>query len=85
MAGTDETGVAGEYDGEGGAANSDGRAPSVGPEAAFGEGVYAGGGSFEGTVNAFMPGRSGRLVAGEGFVRGLGLLLRASCSPRLVC
>lgn len=46
---------------------------SVGPEAAFGDGVYAGGGSFEGTVNAFIPGRSGRLVAGEGFARGLGL------------
>ena len=49
-------GVAGEYDDEEGAANSDGRAPRVGPEAAFREGVYAGGGSF-------MPGR-------EGFVRG---------------
>ena len=54
VAGIDAAGVAGEYDE--GAANSDGRAPSVGPEAAFGEGVYAGGGSF-------MPGR-------EGFVRG---------------
>jgi hypothetical protein len=30
----------------------------------FGE--YAGGGSFDGTVKAFIPGRSGRLVAGEG-------------------
>lgn len=65
--------VAGEYEGEGGAASSDG-APRVGPDAAVGEGVYAGGGSLEGTVNAFMPGRSGRLVAGDGFARGLGLL-----------
>lgn len=57
----------------------------------MGDGVYAGGGSFDGTVNAFMPGRSerrlvdlrtqalaenlpGRLVAGDGLVRGLGLL-----------
>ena len=55
VAGIDAAGIAGEYDDEG-AANSDGRAPRVGPEAAFGEGVYAGGGSF-------MPGR-------EGFVRG---------------
>ena len=45
-----------------------------GPDAAVGDGVYAGGGSLEGTVKAFMPGRSGRRVAGEGFVRGLGLL-----------
>ncbi len=30
----------------------------VGPDVAVGEGVYAGGGSLEGTVNAFMPGRS---------------------------
>jgi hypothetical protein len=49
VAGVDAAGVAGEYDDEEGAA-------CVGPEAAFGEGVYAGGGSF-------MPGR-------EGFVRG---------------
>lgn len=55
MAGID-VGVVGEYDDEEGATNSDGRAPRVRPEAAFGEGVYAGGGSF-------MPGR-------EGFVRG---------------
>jgi len=40
-----------------------------------GDGVYAGGGSLEGTVKAFIPGRSGRRVAGEGFVSGLGLLL----------
>jgi len=46
----------------------------VGPDAAVGDGVYAGGGSFEGTVKAFIPGRSGRRVAGDGFVRGLGLL-----------
>lgn len=38
--------------------------------ASTGDGVYAGGGSFEGTVKAFMPGRSGRLVAGEGFWKG---------------
>lgn len=30
----------------------------TGPEAAVGEGEYAGGGSLEGTVNAFIPGRS---------------------------
>ena len=47
----------------------------TGPVAAVGEGVYAGGGSFEGTVKAFIPGRSGLRVAGEGLVRGLGLLL----------
>ena len=47
---------------------------SVEPVAAVGDGVYAGGGSFEGTVKAFMPGRSGRRVAGDGLVRGLGLL-----------
>jgi hypothetical protein len=46
----------------------------VGPDAAVGDRVYAGGGSFEGTVKAFIPGRSGRRVAGDGFVRGLGLL-----------
>jgi hypothetical protein len=39
---------------------------SVGPDAAVGEAVYAGGGSLEGTVKAFMPGRSGRLVGGDG-------------------
>lgn len=32
----------------------------------MGEGVYAGGGSLDGTVKAFIPGRSGRLVAGAG-------------------
>jgi hypothetical protein len=32
----------------------------VGPEALVGEGVYAGGGSLDGTVKAFMPGRSVR-------------------------
>lgn len=35
-----------------------GEGPSVGPEAMVGDGVYAGGGSFDGTVKAFMPGRS---------------------------
>jgi len=45
-----------------------------GPDAAVGDGVYAGGGSLDGTVKAFIPGRSGRRVAGDGFVRGLGLL-----------
>ena len=48
--------------------------------------MYAGGGSFEGTVNAFIPGRSGRLVGGEGLARGLGLGLLergASFTPRL--
>jgi hypothetical protein len=38
----------------------------VGPDAAVGEAVYAGGGSLEGTVKAFMPGRFGRLVGGDG-------------------
>lgn len=47
----------------------------VGPDAEVGDGVYAGGGSLDGTVNAFIPGRSGRRVAGEGFASGLGLLL----------
>lgn len=51
-----------------------------GPEAAVGDAVYAGGGSFDGTVNAFIPGLSGRLVAGDafenGFGFGLGVLLR---------
>lgn len=47
-----------------GAANSGIWFSSVGPDCTVGEGVYAGGGSFEGTVKAFMPGRSGRLVAG---------------------
>lgn len=51
----------------------------VGPVAVEGEGVYAGGGSFDGTVNAFIPGLSGRLVAGDGFDIGLTLLLRSSC------
>lgn len=37
--------------------------------------MYAGGGSLDGTVNAFMPGRSGRLVAAEGLVRGFEFLL----------
>jgi len=32
-------------------------------------------------VKAFIPGRSGRRVAGEGFVRGLGLLRDASLGP----
>jgi hypothetical protein len=52
----------------------------VGPVAVVGEGVYAGGGSFEGTVKAFIPGRSGRLVAGDGFEKGfrLELLLRSA-------
>jgi hypothetical protein len=50
---------------------------SIGPNAIVGDSVYVGGGSFEGTVKEFTPGRSGRLVAGEGFARGLGLgLLR---------
>ncbi len=46
----------------------------VGPDAVVGEGVHAGGGSLDGTVKAFIPGRSGRRVAGDGFARGLGLL-----------
>jgi len=49
----------------------------VGPDAAVGDGVYAGGGSLEETVKAFIPGRFGRLVGGDGFVRGCeeGLLM----------
>ena len=50
---------------------------NVGPEEAVGEAVYAGGGSLEGTVKAFMPGLSGRLVGPEGpegLLSGLGLL-----------
>jgi hypothetical protein len=56
VAGIDMAGVTGEYDNKEGTANSDSRAPYVGPEAAFGEGIYTGGGSF-------MPGW-------EGFIRG---------------
>lgn len=37
---------------------------NIGPE-------YAGGGASEGTVKAFIPGRSGRRVAGDGLVRRL--------------
>jgi hypothetical protein len=51
-----DIGATGEYNNEEGATNSDGRAPRIGPEAVFGEGVYARGGSF-------MPGR-------KGFIRG---------------
>jgi hypothetical protein len=58
----------------------EGGATRVVPVAVVEEGVYAGGGSLEGTVKAFMPGRSGRLVAGEGFVSGLGLLRACSLS-----
>lgn len=58
--------------------SSEGRDAKVGPDAEFGASVYAGGGSLEGTVKAFMPTRSGRRVAGEGFVSGLGLL-RPGC------
>ena len=47
---------------------------NIGPVAAVGDGEYAGGGAFEGTVKAFMPGRSGRRVAVDGLVRGQGLL-----------
>jgi hypothetical protein len=46
VASINTTGVAGEYNNEEGTANSDGRAPHVGFEAAFREGVYAGEGSF---------------------------------------
>lgn len=65
-----------------GPASSAGAAVKVGPEAVVGEAVYAGGGSFDGTVKAFIPGRSGRLVAGEGFASGfgLGVLLRIAAA-----
>lgn len=43
-----------------------GGATYVGPEDVVGEAVYAGGGSLEGTVKAFIPGLSGRLVGPEG-------------------
>jgi hypothetical protein len=42
------------------------------PGVVVGAGVYAGGGSLEGTVKAFIPGRSGRRVAGDGFEKGFG-------------
>jgi hypothetical protein len=58
-----------------GARSSVGADVSIGPNTIVGDGVYAGGGSFEGTVKEFTPGRSGRLVAREGFTRGLGLRL----------
>ena len=45
---------------------------NIGP--VVGHDEYAGGGWFEGTVKAFMPGRSGRRVAVDGLVRGLRLL-----------
>lgn len=45
-----------------------------GAEPSTGDGVYAGGGSLDGTVNAFIPGLSGRLVAGEGFESGFGVV-----------
>jgi hypothetical protein len=44
---------------------------TVGPDAVVGEAVYAGGGSFDGTVKAFMPALSGRLV-GSAATNGLG-------------
>lgn len=47
---------------------------NIRPVTAVGDGEYAGGGAFEGTVKAFIPGRSGRRVAGDGLVRGLRLL-----------
>lgn len=50
-----------------------GRFTNDGAETSTGDGEYAGGGSFDGTVNAFMPGLSGRLVAGDGFESGFGL------------
>jgi hypothetical protein len=53
--------------------SSEGGYEIIGPLAAVGDGVYAGGGSLEGTVNAFIPGRSGLLVAGEGLESGFGL------------
>jgi hypothetical protein len=47
---------------------------NIGPVAAVGDSEYIGGGAFEGTVKAFMPGRLGRRVAVDGLVRGQGLL-----------
>lgn len=78
VTGLEDVAEAGVYAGEGFAASSEGAAPRVGPDAEVGDGVYAGGGSFEGTVKAFMPGRFGRRVAGDGLVRGLGDLRGAS-------
>lgn len=53
--------------------SSTGNVVIIGPVAAVGDGVYAGGGSLDGTVKAFIPGRSGRLVAGDGLESGFGL------------
>lgn len=47
---------------------------NIGPVAAVGDREYAGGGAFEATVKAFIPGRSGRRVAVDVLVRGLGFL-----------
>lgn len=47
---------------------------NIRPVVAVGDSEYIGGGWFEGTVKAFMPGRSGRRVAINGLVRGPGLL-----------
>ncbi len=44
------------------------------PVAAVGDSVYTSGGAFEGIIKAFMPRRSGRRVASNGLVRGLGWL-----------
>ena len=65
VGGADEVGDSSSYAGA-----SRGR---VGPDAAVGEAVYAGGGSFEGTVKAFMPGLSGRLVGTIGLAMKKGL------------
>jgi len=51
---------------------------NIGPVAAVGDSKYVSGGWFEGIVKAFMPRRSGRWVAINGLVRGLGLLRSVS-------
>lgn len=51
----------------------------AGPEVVVGTVVYAGGGSFDGTVKAFIPGLSGLLVGPEGCRKGFGEGLRCCC------
>jgi hypothetical protein len=51
---------------------------NIRPVAAVGDSEYTGRGVFKGIVKAFMPRRSGRRVAVNGLVRGLGLLYSVS-------
>jgi hypothetical protein len=63
-----------------GAGSSEGWVARFGPDAAVGDKVYASGGLLDGTVKAFILGRSGRRVAGDGLARGLGLLRKPTLS-----